>query len=137
MKHLAALFLVLSLPPLASAQTPTTYKCWCTLHGGAEKEYTVPGNIYQEATIPIEVPEYGRVICTVTQNDPQEKTQMMSGGPATLSVSLASMQQLQATKEGSYVPMLIMSAGFVPAYNKRIPVLDTPAYSISVELIKG
>ena len=52
-------------------------------------------------------------------------------------MNLASVQPLQATKEGGYVPVLIMSAGFIPVYNKRISVLDTPAYSISVELIKG
>ena len=137
MKYLVALFLALCWQSVAGAQTPITYKCWCTLHGGTEREYTIPSSVYQEATIPVDLPDYGRVICTVTQNDAQEKTSTQSGNSATLSVSLASMQQLQATKEGSYVPILIMSAGFIPVYNKRIPVLDTPAYSISVELMKG
>ena len=74
MRYPSALFFAWCLQSSACAQTPVTYKCWCTLHGGAEREYTVPGNVYPEATIPVELPDYGRAICTVTQNDAQEKT---------------------------------------------------------------
>lgn len=133
MKLLLCLLSVLASLGAASAQTPITYKCWCTLRGGAEKEYTVPDNLAAEVTLPLEVPDYGRVVCWIRQEAGTDKNNLHSG----LFVSLSSLQQLQPVQGGSYSPILILAAGFAPVYNKRITVLDTPAYSVAIELIKS
>ena len=135
MKYLLALFLVLIWQPLASAQTPITYKVWCTLHSGGEREYTVPNCIVGSVDLPIELPDYGRVICHVQQNEGREKTTDSGGFPANIDINLSCLQPL-GPPNGS-TPILIMSAAFAPAYNKRITVLDTPSCAISIELIKG
>lgn len=133
MSSFLCLFFVLILLDSASAQTPVTYKCWCTLRSGAEKEYTVPNNLAAEATVPLEVPDYGRVIRWVRNTADDDKNNPQFG----LFVSLSSLQQLQPAQGGSSSPVLILAAGFTPVYNQRLTGLETLAYSVAVELIKG
>ena len=136
MKILAACFVVLLWLSPASAQTPVTYKCWCTLHGGAEKEYSIPNGIFGQAHLPIELPDYGRVICSLSINQGREKTTSQEAISPNLSVDLSTAQPLETNKDG-YTPISVMNGGFDLVYNKRITVLETPAYSISIELIKS
>lgn len=134
---LAALLFLLFSATLASAQTPITYKCWCTLHGGSEREYTVPANLSPDVTFPIEIPEYGRVLCHIVTSDAQAGTPNQTAFPASLLFSVATIQQLEAGKDGSYTSVVLVEGRFAQAFNKRILVLDTPAYSLSVELLKN
>ena len=134
MKTRAALFLASLWLSCASAQTPVTYKVWCTLHNGGEREYTVPGAISGSVDLPIEMPEHGPVICHIQEIETREKTAGQDAVRASFGVYLSSIQQLQATN--SYVPITLLSAGFAAVYGKRIMVLDTPSCAVSIELTK-
>ena len=112
-----------------------TYKVWCTPHNSGEREYTVPGAITGSVDLPIEMPDHGQVVCHIQENEGSAKTDGQEALPANILVALTSLQQLQATN--GYVPAGLLNATFPAAYGKRFVVLDTPAYTVSIELTKG
>ena len=97
----------------------------------------MPGTLSPSVTFPMEVPEHGRVVCHLSTSDAQAGTASQPAYPPSLGFSLATLQQLEPGKDGSYSSVVIMDGSFPQVYNKRITVLDTPAYSLSVELLKN